>query len=222
MIIILGASGHIGSAAAKALIEAGKPVTAVLRDPAKAPEWTARGARTAIVDVHDSDALREIFKTGKRAFLLNPPADVSTDTDREEHATVRSIVRALDGSGLEKVVAASTMGAQPGERLGDLNVLYDFEQALAAQSIPAVVQRAGYYFSNWDAQLEEARNGTLTTMLPADLKIPMVAPEDLGRAAARRLEEEGVDDHKSTRSRVRNAIRRGMSRRPSPQRLADR
>jgi len=194
MIIILGASGHIGSAAAKALIEAGKPVTAVLRDPTKATEWTTRGARTAVVDVHDSDALREVFKTGKRAFLLNPPADISTDTDQEEHATARSIVRALDGSGLEKVVAASTMGAQPGERYGDLNVLYDFEQALAAQPVPAVVQRGGYYFSNWDAQLEEAKSGTLTTMLPADLKIPMVAPEDLGRAAARRLEEPLLDN----------------------------
>lgn len=70
MNIILGASGHIGSAAAKTLIEAGNPVTAVLRDPAKAAEWTARGAKTAVVDVHDSDVLREVFKTGKRAFLL--------------------------------------------------------------------------------------------------------------------------------------------------------
>ena len=172
MIIILGASGHIGSAAAKALIEAGKPVTAVLRDPAKAPEWTARGAKAAIVDVHDSDALREVFKTGKRAFLLNPPADISTDTDQEEHATVRSIVRALEGSGWRRWWPRPRWAPSPENAFGDLNVLYDFEQALAAQPIPAVVQRAGYYFSNWDAQLEEARNGTLTTMLPADLKIP--------------------------------------------------
>lgn len=193
MFIVLGASGHVGSAAATALLEAGQPVTAVLHDPAKAAEWEARGARTAIVDVRDSDALRDVFKTGRRAFLLNPPADIATDTDREENATVRGIVMALDGSGLEKVVAASTLGAQPGERCGDLNVLYDFEQALAAQPIPAAVQRGAYYFSNWDMQLEEAKGGVLTTMLPADLKLPMVAPEDLGRAAARRLMEPSHD-----------------------------
>jgi uncharacterized protein YbjT (DUF2867 family) len=193
--IILGASGHVGSAATTALLEAGQPVTAVLHDPAKAAEWGARGAKTAVVDVRDSDALREVFKTGRRAFLLNPNADIATDTDREEHATVRGIVMALEGSGLEKVVAESTLGAQPGERCGDLNVLYDFEQALAAQPIPAAVQRAAYYFSNWDTHLEEAKGGTLTTMLPADLKIPMVAPEDLGRAAARRLREPPHDQH---------------------------
>jgi uncharacterized protein YbjT (DUF2867 family) len=189
MFIILGASGHVGSAAVRALLEAGQPVTAVLHDPAKAADWEARGARTAVVDVHDSDALRAVFKTGQRAFLLNPPADIATDTEVEEHATLNGIVAALEGSGLEKVVLESTLGAQPGERIGDLNVLYDFEQALAAQPIPAAIQRAGYYFSNFDLQLEEARGGTLTTLLPANLKIPMVAPKDLGRAAARRLRE---------------------------------
>lgn len=193
MFIVLGASGHVGSATASALLEAGQPVTAVLHDRAKAPEWEARGARTATLDVRDTDALRAVFKTGRRAFLLNPPADVATDTDREEHATARSIVTALHGSGLEKVVLASTLGAQPGERCGDLNVLYDFEQALAAQPIPAAAQRAAYYFSNWDMQLEEAKAGALTTMLPADLKFPMVAPQDLGRAAARRLQEPAED-----------------------------
>ncbi|MGZ2488243.1 hypothetical protein ACVITL_006828 [Rhizobium pisi] len=104
--------------------------------------WRKRGARTAVVDVRDSDNLRAVFRTGRRAFLLNPNANVSTDTDREEHDTVRSIVTALEASGLEKVVAASTYGAQPGERCGDLNILYDFEQALARVPIPATVQRA--------------------------------------------------------------------------------
>jgi uncharacterized protein YbjT (DUF2867 family) len=193
MFIVLGASGHVGSATVSALLEAGQPVTAVLHDRAKAPEWQARGARTAILDVRDSDALRAVFRTGRRAFLLNPPADVGADTDREEHATARSIAAALHGCGLEKVVLASTLGAQPGERCGDLNVLYDFEQALAAQPIPAAAQRAAYYFSNWDMQLEEAKGGALTTMLPADLKLPMAAPQDLGRAAARRLQEPAED-----------------------------
>lgn len=58
MFIVLGASGHVGSATARALLEAGQPVTAVLHDPSKAPDWQARGARTATLDVRDSDALR--------------------------------------------------------------------------------------------------------------------------------------------------------------------
>lgn len=54
MFIVLGASGHVGSATASALLKAGQPATAVLHDRAKAPEWQARGAKTAVVDVRDS------------------------------------------------------------------------------------------------------------------------------------------------------------------------
>ncbi|TGR60102.1 NmrA family transcriptional regulator, partial [bacterium M00.F.Ca.ET.194.01.1.1] len=93
----------------------------------------------------------------RRAFLLNPPADPATDTDAEEQKTVAAIVTALAGSGLEKVVAESTYGAQPGEGIGDLSVLYGFEQKLKAQTIPASIIRAAYYMSNWDQALETAR-----------------------------------------------------------------
>ncbi|RYG87926.1 MAG: NAD-dependent epimerase/dehydratase family protein [Alphaproteobacteria bacterium] len=189
MFIVLGATGHIGSVLAQTLLDRNLPVTAVLHDDQRVRDWESRGARVAVVDVRDSDALREVLRTGTRAFLLNPPADVASDTDKEERATADGIITALEGSGLEKVVLESTFGAQPGDAIGDLGVLYAFEQAALAQRIPVTIQRGAYYYSNWDAQVEEARRGTLTTMFPPDLKIPMVAPADLGRAAAERLVE---------------------------------
>ena len=82
----------------------------------------------------------------------------------------------------------STGGAPRGERLGDLNVLWELEQGLARQPIPAAINRGAYYYSNWDGQIDAVReSGELHTMFPADLPIPMVAPEDLGKAAAERL-----------------------------------
>lgn len=189
MLIVLGATGHVGSTVADELLRAGEEVTVVTRDERKAATWRGHGAVAALVDVTDTDALREVFRRGRRAFLLNPPAPTSTDTDREEHRSFEAIVRALDGSGLEKVVAQSAYGAQPGDRIGDLSVLYDFEQALARQSIPVTVLRGAYYMSNWDPLLDAARGGVLPTMHPADLVIPMVAPADVGKVAARMLRE---------------------------------
>ncbi|MBX5032631.1 NmrA family NAD(P)-binding protein [Rhizobium lentis] len=190
MYIIVGGTGHVGSAVAKTLLDEGKAVTIVTRNPEKAGAWRQRGAEVALADVHDVTSLRQVFRHGKRAFLLNPNADISSDTDREERKTVRCLLEAIDGSGLEKVVAQSTMGAQPGEECGDLNVLYELEVGLRNQPIPASVVRAAYYYSNWDAMLGSIkRDGVLSTMLPANLKLPMVAPEDLGRVAARLLQE---------------------------------
>ena len=194
MYIIMGGTGHVGSAAADALLRQGEEVTIVTRSERSASSWQARGASIAVADINDVSGLRDVFRTGRRALLLNPPADPSEDTDAVEHRTVDSILAALDGCGLEKVVAVSTYGAAPGERTGDLGTLYRLESGLAQQDIPAAVNRGGYYMSNWDGAIEAARDsGSLPTMLPADLAMPTVAPTDVGEAAAQRLVSD-VDD----------------------------
>jgi uncharacterized protein YbjT (DUF2867 family) len=198
MFIIVGGTGRAGSATAEALLAEGQPVTIVTRSASKGDLWRKQGAEVAVADVHDVDALRDVFRRGRRAFLLNPPADLSSDTDVEERATVRCLLAALDGSGLEKVVAQSTYGARTGEGCGDLTVLHGLEEGLRAQPIPAAIMRAAYMMSNWDGALDAAsRSGVLLSMLPRDLKIPMVAPKDLGAVAARLLQEptSGAETH---------------------------
>ncbi|MFL6679777.1 MAG: NmrA family NAD(P)-binding protein [Burkholderiaceae bacterium] len=188
MHIILGGTGHVGSAAARRLLALGEPVTVVSHGADKRADWERLGARFEVVDALDADALRAVFRQGRSALLLNPPADVSGDVDAQERRSVAAMLQALAGSGLRHVVAESTMGAQPGEHLGDLGVLYELEQGLRRQPIPASIVRAAYYMSNWDASLPAIRaTGRLQTMLPADLAIPMVAPQDLGHAVARLL-----------------------------------
>ncbi len=191
MYIILGGTGHVGAAAAKALLSGGEPVTIVTRDDAKAEDLKQAGAKAAVADVLDTDALHRVLATGTRAFLLNPPAGPKTDTDTQEKRTIAAILTALDGAGLDKIVVESTYGAQAGDRLGDLNTLYTLEQGVKAQAIPAAIIRAAYYFSNWDAALETARaEGMVHTMYPVDFELPMVAPLDLGEQAARLLTDD--------------------------------
>jgi uncharacterized protein YbjT (DUF2867 family) len=188
MYVVMGATGHVGSATAAALLARGTQVTIVTRDAQHAGAWREKGADVAEADVEDVASLRAAFRQGRRAFLLNPPADTSLDTDLVERRTVAGILAALADSGLEKVVAESTGGAQRGSRIGDLSVLWELEQGLARTPIPAAINRAAYYMSNWDAQLDAIRKtGKLSTMFPADLAIPMVAPRDLGEVAAQRL-----------------------------------
>jgi len=139
MHIILGATGHIGSALVQHLLLQDEPVLAVLHDPAKASAWQRQGAQTAVADVHNVKALRQVFQQGHRLFLLNPSAAPATDTATTERQSVASILQALEGSGLEKIVAESTYGAQPGQQLGDLGVLYELEQQfLPASSEPLI------------------------------------------------------------------------------------
>lgn len=188
MYIILGGTGHVGSAVVRALLAKGEAISAFTRDAGRARGSVGSGAKLIEGDVEDMDSLRMAFKQGRRALLLNPPAEFTADTDVVERRRVRNILAALEGSGLEKVVAISTGGAQPGERLGDLNVLWELEEGLRRRSIPAAINRGAYYMSNWEGMLEPVREtGKLQTVFDADLAIPMVAPADVGAFAAQRL-----------------------------------
>jgi uncharacterized protein YbjT (DUF2867 family) len=188
MHVIMGGTGHVGSQAAAELLGRGEAVTVITREADHAAKLREKGAEVAEADIEDVVSLRAAFRRGRRAFLLNPPADPGTDTDAVEKSSVARILAALEGSGLEKVVAESTGGAQPGERIGDLSVLWELEQGLARQGIPAAINRAAYYMSNWDGMLDGVRgDGKLPTMFPADMPIPMIAPRDLGKIAADRL-----------------------------------
>ena len=161
MFIILGATGHVGSITARTLLQDGHSVTVVTRDADKAEPFAKIGAEVAVANVHDVETMRSVFRSGKRLFLLSPPAAPDTDTDATEKATVRHLLAAIEGSGLEKIVAESTYGAQAGDALGDLNTLFEMEEGLRAQSVPHSIIRAAYYMSNWDALLKSARNDSV-------------------------------------------------------------
>jgi uncharacterized protein YbjT (DUF2867 family) len=183
---VLGATGHVGSALVAALLARGEAVTAITRDARHAEALRRQGAGIAEADVFDVPALRRAIEGAERLFVLNPPAPPGSDTAAEERRSLRCILEATEGLPLQKIVAESTYGAQPGDRLGDLGVLYEMEQALAARPVPVSVIRAAYYMSNWDAALEGARDaGVVESLFPRDFRLPMVAPEDLGRYAAR-------------------------------------
>lgn len=185
MYVVLGGTGHVGTALTQALLSRGETVTVASRDRTTARALEAHGARHFKADARDLESLKHAYRCGERLFMLNPPADPSTDTQALERETVSNMLRALENSRIKKVVAESTFGARPGELIGDLNVLYEMEQGLKKSGIPTSIIRAAYYMSNWDTALETARGeGVIRTFFPADLKIPMVAPLDLGKVAA--------------------------------------
>jgi uncharacterized protein YbjT (DUF2867 family) len=188
MYIVMGATGNVGGAVAEALIAGGEKVAVLTRRPDDAVGWRRKGALVLKADVHDITSLKTAFRQGRRAFLLNPPADPSGDSDSAERETIANILEALVDSGLEKVVAASTYGARQDEPAGDLTTLWQLEEGLRRQEIPAAINRGAYYMTNWTGLVGAVKEtGRLPSLFPASVEIPMVAPHDLGKAAAARL-----------------------------------
>jgi uncharacterized protein YbjT (DUF2867 family) len=95
MIVITGATGPVGRAAARLLVQEGEAVAAVTRDPAGAS--VPEGARPVLGDPSRPSSLVEILK-GARAILLSP---------RAVGGAARELLSLAAENGVERVVVLS-------------------------------------------------------------------------------------------------------------------
>src|ERR1700761_8980119 len=73
MFAVMGVTGQVGGAVARALLAKKLAVRAILRDPSKAQPWKALGAEIAIADATGADALTKAFTGAEAVFVLVPP-----------------------------------------------------------------------------------------------------------------------------------------------------
>ncbi|WP_244830101.1 NmrA family NAD(P)-binding protein [Caballeronia sp. TF1N1] len=191
MYVITGISGKVGGALAKALLDAGQTVRAVVRDAKKGDAWKARGCKVALADMTDARALAHAFEGATGVFIL-PPSDFDPAPGFASACEViDAVVAAIALAKPKKIVCLSTIGAQAKES----NLLSQrtlMEEALSEQDIPVTFLRPGWFMENSEWDVDTARNeGIVHSFLqPLDRAIPMIATEDVGRTAAALLQEE--------------------------------
>jgi uncharacterized protein YbjT (DUF2867 family) len=185
MYAITGITGRVGGAVARALLDAGQPVRAVVRDPAKAAAWTARGCEVAIAALDDAEALARAFAGATGVFVVPPPVFDPKPGFPEALAVVSAVRAALEAARPDRVVWLSTVGAQAREP----NLLRQhglMEAALAALPLPLTILRPAWFLDNAEWDVASARDeGVVRGFLqPLDRAIPMVATADIGQVAA--------------------------------------
>jgi uncharacterized protein YbjT (DUF2867 family) len=193
MYAITGITGRVGSAAARALLAAGQPVRAVLRDPNKAKYWSDLGCQVAIAEMEDAQALTAAF-TGATGVFILPPADFDPKPGfPEAKAVISAVSRALGAARPGRVVCLSTIGAQA-EQSNLLSQRTLIEQALSNLSCPVAFLRPAWFMENLQWDIARARNeGVIGCFLqPLDKAMPMVATLDVGRVTAQLLQQTWV------------------------------
>ena len=183
---VIGATGQVGGATARALLAQHHQVRAVVRSQAAGEAWTARGAEAAIADLTDAEALCSAFAGVDAAFVMTPPYLDVPHPDGANREAIAALRAAILAAGLPYVVYLSSIGAQHDHGLGAIATKYDLEQAFLQMSIASAAIRAGWFMDNYKGQIVAARDtGTLASMLdPLDLAVPMIAAEDIGKVAA--------------------------------------
>jgi len=191
MYAITGITGKVGGAMARALLAAGQPVRAVVRDATKGRQWAALGCDVAIAAMEDAEALTQAFEGATAVFILPPPVFDPEPGYPEARAVIDSVMTALRAAKPAKVVCLSTVGA---DAVQD-NLLSQrtmMETALSPLPLALTVLRPAWFLDNVAWDVPSAREAGLihSFLMPTGRALPMVAATDVGRVAAALIQED--------------------------------
>ena len=189
MYAVTGITGQVGSATANSLLDMGQTVRAVVRNPDRARDWAAKGCEIAQADFADSQALARAFAGVDGVFILIPPMFDPLPGFPEVRAIIGTLQEALEAAKPPKIVCLSTIGAQATQP-NLLNQLGLVEAGLSELPFPIALLRAAWFMENSRWDVAAARKGVMPSFLqPIDKVVPMIATADIGKLAAKLLQE---------------------------------
>ena len=185
MYVILGATGNTGRTAVEALLAKGEKVRAVARDAAKITQKLGASVEAFAADANDAAALTKAFTGATAAYVMIPPQISAPDFLAAGDKISDAITQAVKASGISRVVLLSSIGAQHEAKTGPIVGLYRFEKKLVAiPGLNAVFLRPVSFMENFLMAIGLIHSmGFIGNGVKGDLKMPMIAAEDIGRKA---------------------------------------
>ena len=186
MFVVLGASGHTGQVVAKNILAAGQKVRVVGRSAERLQSMAGEGAEIFVGDATDASALTKAFNGADGAYVMIPPDLTSNDYRASQGRMSDAIAAAIRNAGVKNVVSLSSYGADKASGTGPVAGLHDLEQKLNRIDGTNVLHlRAGYFMENTLPQVAVIRMmGSMAGPVRPDLKLPLIATQDIGAAAA--------------------------------------
>jgi uncharacterized protein YbjT (DUF2867 family) len=189
MYVVTGATGHTGNIVARTLLGKGAKVRAIGRDADRLQALVGKGAESFVTDLTDVSCLAKAFEGAKAAYVMLPPNLSAPDYRAFQDRVTDTIAAALRSAGITHVVTLSSIGADKPDRTGPvLGLRYLEEQLNHINDLHVLHLRAGYFMENTLAQVGIIQKvGMSLGPLRPDLKLSMIATEDVGVVAAEAL-----------------------------------
>jgi uncharacterized protein YbjT (DUF2867 family) len=186
---VAGVTGRVGSIVASELLKHGDCVTVIVRDEARGPDWTRRGAQVACGSLDDGFFVSHVLRDSAGFFALLPENVAPDDFHGARRRMADAIAGAVYDSGVPHVVILSAIGAVLPDGNGPAKDLHYCEHRLRACGATLTALRACYFQDNVASALKPARHaGIYPNFLPsAEVAFPMVATRDVGWFAAAAL-----------------------------------
>lgn len=184
MILVMGATGKVGSKITAHLLANGQKVRCVARHFPNRAAYP--GAEFAEGDANNVSFLTDAMRGCKSVFTLIPPNFLAKEVRYYQNKFGEVVAEAIEEAGIKKVVNLSSVGADLESGTGPILGLHDQEQRLNEITRADIVHlRPTYFMEN----LIDGIPGILSfnqyfNSFAKDVPVPMIASRDIAARAA--------------------------------------
>ncbi|MFD0764407.1 NAD(P)H-binding protein [Mucilaginibacter lutimaris] len=188
-IVILGATGTVGSKIAAILLKEGHQVTLIARHTEKLSTYRDQGAEVISADITDIKAITQAFSNSDSAFVLMPDNVKAENTRDFQRDVTTKLIEAIERSGIKYIVNMSSLGSHMHEGNGIMAGTGEQEVRLnQLENVNVLHIRSAYFMENFLRTIGLVKKMNINgTVADGDHAIPMVATKDVAKIAARHL-----------------------------------
>jgi uncharacterized protein YbjT (DUF2867 family) len=192
-VIVTGSLGNISKPLTKELVSQGHTVTVISSNKEKQKDIEALGATAAIGSLEDVDFLVSTFTGADAVYCMVPPNnyfDLNLDLLAYYRRLGNNYARAIEQSGVKRVVNLSSIGAHLEQGSGILLGAHDVEKILNELSSDVAIThlRPTSFYYNLFGYVETIKAvGSIVANYGADDKIPWVSPIDIAAVIAEEI-----------------------------------
>jgi uncharacterized protein YbjT (DUF2867 family) len=172
-VLVMGASGTVGSEVVRRLVAAGERPLAFARDPERARKRLGAGAGLVVGDLDRPETVEAGLAGVERVFLLTRQNSQQPDWERK-------VVQAAARSGVRHLVKLSVFRADDDSPLRIARQHREAERVLEQSGLAFTILRPVFFMQNLFGML---RNGTIHTAA-LDGPVAMIDARDIARVAA--------------------------------------
>jgi len=197
-IVITGSLGNIGKPLTKLLVSKGHHVTVISSRSERKSAIQALKATPAIGSIQDAYFLTQTFRGADIVYLMEAWEGIGSLFDKnidfvaEFKNIAYNYVKAVQDSGVKKIVHLSSVGAHSEKGTGSLLVHHTVENILTTlpEEVSIKFMRPVGFFTNiyrWLSMIKA--QGAIVHSYGGDQKEPWVSPDDIASTVAKEMEK---------------------------------
>jgi len=189
-IVVTGSLGNISKPLTKELVQKGHKVTVISSKPEKQKDIESLGARGSFGSVYDVQFLASAFSGADAAYCMIPPGnylDPEHDILASCHQIGKNYAKAIEQSGVRRVVHLSSIGAHLNSGSGLIMGHHDVEHILAALPNTVAITHmrpTAFYYNLYGFVRMIKQAGYISSNYGAEDRLPWVSPIDIAASTA--------------------------------------